>query len=325
VPNFLAKQLQSLPIGILGLAFGVCSLGWSFEIFYPLNGYLQALTTSIALIVICLVSLKLFLLPKSFYQLQLDPAIGPILPTIAMTLMVASTCLSPLFSLVVWGIGLILHLIILCCFIFSRITNFTLAQVSPTWFIPTIGIVVAPLTASIVFLSSMPPTISLLNSAILVFAILAYFSLFPMVVYRLRTLPSVNSATKPALALFSAPPNICLAGYLALTAQPNATFTVVMICLAIIMTCFSYYTIIKQKNDTFVPTIGAFTFPLIIGAAAMRETADWIQSSNGDFQFLHSVFSSLAQAQFFIATLTTLWVCYRYLLFLKNTPNLLEK
>ncbi|MEH6444286.1 MAG: hypothetical protein V7784_10335 [Oceanospirillaceae bacterium] len=325
MPNFLAKQLQILPVGIVGLAFGVCSLGWNFEIFYPLNGYLQTLTTSTALLIVCLVVLKLFLLPKSFYQLQLDPAIGPILPTVAMTLMVASTCFSPLFSLVVWSIGLVLHLIILGCFIISRVTNFQLAQVSPTWFIPTIGIVIAPLTAPFVSLSSTPPAINLLSCAILVFAILAYFSLLLVVVYRLRTLPSLNSASKPALALFSAPPNICLAGYLALSPQPNVVFTTFMICLAITMTCFSYYTIIKQKGDAFVPTIGAFTFPLIIGAAAMRVTAEWIQNSTGVFQFLHAVFSSLAQMQFLIATLITVWICYRYLMFLKNAAVLADK
>ncbi len=299
------KLLDTLPIPALGLAFGICTLGWNIEIFYPLDGYLQVTCAAISSLIVFIVALKLLLSKNSLWQSQRDPAIGPILPTIPMTLMVVSTNFSQDLAIALWTFGLGLHLLMLASFIVSRIRHFNLAQVSPAWFIPTIGLAIAPLV-------NPNENQFLLDQLILLFCTSVYFLLLPLVAYRLIKLGALPPPNKPVMALFAAPPNLCLVGYLLLIPTPNMNFVFALIALAICMTLFSYYCILRQLKNPFFPSIGAFTFPLVIGAVAMRTCADFFQQQELSYGFLVNFFNSLATIQIVISAIVTLFVCYRY-------------
>lgn len=298
--------IQNLPIPIIGLAFGICTLGWNIELFYALGGYLQVTTSIIAALMISLVSLKLILSNNSLWQSQSDPAIGPILSTIPMTMMVISTNFTLDIASYLWGAGLFIHALILASFMISRALHFNLAQVSPAWFIPTIGLAIAPVT-------NPHENQLLLNQLILLFCSCAYFLLLPLVAYRLIKLGALPPPNRPAMALFAAPPNLCLVGYLALIPNPSMDYLYALIGLAMVMTLFSYYNIFKQAANSFFPSIGAFTFPLVIGAAAMRNCAAFFELQLGYTGQIISFFNTLAVFQICVAASVTLFVCWRYL------------
>ncbi len=298
--NFKAF-LQTLPLGIVGLAFGICSLGWNWAAFYPQLGTVQIFAALIAVSMIILVLIKLICSSTSFWQQLTDPGTGPLLSIIPMSLMLASLNLPISGAQWLWGIAVTAQLLLLLGFTISRMQNFRLEKLSPTWFIPTVGIAVAPLTN---------PNLntSLFDLLILAIAITAYFILLPLMIYRLLCKAPLARESLPALALFSAPPNLCLVGYLTLYPTPNIWFSTLLISLAITMTLFSYSTIIKQRQHAFSPAISAFTFPLVIGAAAMRSSSELF-----DEQILYSgLFSTLAYLQLLLASGIVLWVSYRY-------------
>ena len=299
------KFLEALPIPFLGLAFGICTLGWNIEIFYSLGSYLQIATAIISSTIVLLISLKLLLASTSLWQAQRDPAIGPILPTIPMTLMVVSTNLPQNLAVALWTFGLGLHLLLLASFIYTRIRYFNFSQVSPAWFIPTIGLAIAPLV-------NPNDDQFALNQIILLFCTTIYFILLPLVAYRLVKLGALPPPNKPVMALFAAPPNLCLVGYLLLIPTPSLNYIFALSVLAISMTLFSYFCILRQLKNPFFPSIGAFTFPLVIGAVAMRTCAEFFQPLEHTYAALVGVFSTLAVIQIIISTLVTLYVCYRY-------------
>jgi tellurite resistance protein TehA-like permease len=299
------KFLDALPVPFLGLAFGICALGWNIETFYSLGGYLQMITAAIASLIVVLVSIKLMLSSNSLWQTQRDPAIGPILPTIPMTLMVVSTNLSDQLANALWTFGLCLHLLMLASFIYTRIRYFNLAQVSPAWFIPTIGLAIAPLV-------NPNEDQLLLNQLIILFCTSVYFLLLPLVAYRLIKLGALPPPNKPVMALFAAPPNLCLVGYLLIIPTPNLNYIFGLTILAISMTLFSYFCILRQLRNPFFPSIGAFTFPLVIGAVAMRTSAEFFEPLTHTYGSLVSLFSALAVVQIIISAIVTLHVCYRY-------------
>ncbi len=299
------KFLDALPIPFLGLAFGICTLGWNIEIFYSLGGFLQTTTAIISSAIIILISLKLILANTSLWQSQRDPAIGPILPTIPMTLMVVSVNLPQNLAVALWTFGLSLHLIMLASFIYTRIKYFNFAQVSPAWFIPTIGLAIAPLV-------NPNDDQFVLNQIIILFCTSLYFILLPLVAYRLIKLGALPPPNKPVMALFAAPPNLCLVGYLLLIPTPSLNYIFALTLLAISMTLFSYLCILRQLKNPFFPSIGAFTFPLVIGAVAMRTCAEFFQPLEQTYGSLAGIFSTFAVIQIIISTIITLYVCYRY-------------
>jgi tellurite resistance protein TehA-like permease len=300
--------VEKIPIGMLGLAFGLCSLGWNIEKFISLNNYLHIFSTCSALLIILLVITKLTYSEQTLAQYTSNVAIAPILPTIAMSIMIASTHFDTSIAIWIWATALLLHVSLLIRFTLTRFKHFVFESISPTWFIPTIGIVIAPLTNPLTH--SLDP-LNHINYWILSFAIVCYFLMLPLITLRLIIAPPLAAINKPALVLYAAPPNICLAGYLTAYPTPHMTIILLLILLSILMSIFSYYTVYRLHRAEFSPTIGAFTFPLIIGAAAMQSVSAYFSQEQINPSAVE-IFHNLALAQMLLATLVTLFVCFRY-------------
>ncbi|MCJ8341019.1 MAG: TDT family transporter [Pseudomonadales bacterium] len=300
----LENFLQQLPVAAAGLALGIASLGLTSGTLYPQLAYLQLVTSLIAVLLVILVASKLLLAPQSLWQSISDPAAGPMLPTIAMVLMIASENLPVAAAYYLWGAAVVLHLLLLLAFIISRWQNFQLQQLAPTWFIPPIGIAVASLTN--------PGAETFTFSYLLLNFAICCMLLMPLMIYRLWRHPALAKPIKPSLALFAAPPNLCLAGYLTFYQSPGLIAVSLWVVLAMAMSLFSYYCFIRLYRDSFSPVFAAFTFPAVIGAAAMQQTAEFFAYRGVDAQLVQ-LFSSIAQVQILLAALITTLVCYRFI------------
>ena len=221
-----------------------------------------------------------------------------------MVLMIASENLPTALAYYLWASAVALHLLLLLAFIISRWRNFQLQQLAPTWFIPLIGIAVASLT------NPGPETFTF-SYLLLNFAICCIL-LMPLMIYRLWRHPALPAPLKPSLALFAAPPNLCLVGYLSFVQSPGLTVVSLWIVLALVMSLFSYYCFIRLYRGNFSPVFAAFTFPAVIGASAMQHSSEFFSQQGLDGQLVQ-FFAGIAQAQILLAAVITSLVCYRFI------------
>ena len=249
----LENFLQQLPVAAAGLALGIASLGLTLPTVYPGLAFMQLTTSVIAVLLVSSVALKILLAPESFWASICDPAAGPMLPTIAMVLMIASENLPTASAYYLWASAVALHLLLLLAFIISRWRNFQLQQLAPTWFIPPIGIAVASLTN--------PGVETFTFSYLLLIFAICCMLLLPLMIYRLWRYPALPAPLKPSLALFAAPPNLCLVGYLSFVQNPGLTAVSLWIVLALIMSLFSYYCFIRLYRGNFSPYLPLLLSP----------------------------------------------------------------
>ncbi|NRA15446.1 MAG: TDT family transporter [Oceanospirillaceae bacterium] len=303
-------DLRRFPTGAAGLALGLISSGSLLQLY----GYQQPFTLLLACPIVLLLLIKLSWNIKLLWSELQHPLLGSVIPTLCMSAMLLSSQLSDkLFSSVIWYSAVILHLILLCAFIYRQSSDFNLEKLLPSWFIPPVGLAVAALTY---------PDVQSLAIAeyLLYFAIGSYFLLLPVILYRLILLPSLVDGAKPSLAILAAPPNLCLAAYLSLVQQPSILLVCILLSLGVLMTAVVYLCLIKLLTLEFSPAFAAFTFPLVISATAMTKASSYF-SQFGLQQSVVSISQYLAHAELGIALVMLVYVLCRYVMFYSRLPK----
>jgi len=316
------QRLQQLPFAISGLAFGLVSLGWNLEVAYPLDGILQVLTALLSTLIIIAVIFKLYYLSPYVFPLLKDPSIGPLSPTIALVIMIGSVNFSGDSAIFIWFFGFILHSLLLILFIITRYQNFQMAQVAPSWFIPFVAIIVAALTypqmsqSSMAWLATNHVIIQqIFSQSVVIFAIASYFLILPLITYKVISKPLLTADTRASLALYAAPANLCLLGYLLYFPTTSLSLMVLLLIIAIAMSIFSYVIVLQLIHRPFTPAFSSFTFPLVIGSPTMQAVSSYFEQQQFDELYIH-FFAYLAQLQLYAATLVTVYVVYQYARFL---------
>ncbi|MGB1237798.1 MAG: TDT family transporter [Pseudomonadales bacterium] len=307
--------LEKTPIALAGLAFGIASLGWLWESTLATGGYIQVSSALIAFAACALVVAKLMHRPQILKHALLDPVAGSVLPTIAMCWVIVSQSvayISTTASLVMWSIALALHALLFIWFCLQRVRKFQFEQMMPAWFIPPIGLAVAAV-------ANPSPHSEALSSAIVSFAIVCCLILLPIMLVRLLKGPTLADINKPTLALFAAPPNLCLVSYLQYSAEPSFWFVSLLLTLAVITTLFAYISFVRLYWREFTPVSAAFTFPTVIGSSAMYSVSDYFNTHSAETA-AHTT-HQLAQLQLLIATAVTLLVCTRYIKYFNTTRD----
>ncbi|MEM5528812.1 hypothetical protein WN093_08310 [Gammaproteobacteria bacterium AS21] len=323
-----AKQrLQQLPFAIAGLAFGLASLGWNLEVVYPQSAIFQIATALLSTLIIIAVICKLYYSPLHFLQLIKDPSIGPLSPTIALVTMIASVNFSGDSAILIWALGVVLHTLLLVFFIITRYQNFQMAQVAPSWFIPFVATIVAVLTypqtshSSFAWLATNHVIIEqVFSQSVVIFAIASYFLILPLITYAVISKPLLTPDTRPALALFAAPANLCLLAYLLYFQTISTRFMILLLIIAVSMSIVSYVIVVQLIRRPFTPAMSSFTFPLVIGSPTMQATSDYFEQLQFNELYI-KIFACLAQFQLYAATLVTLYVLYQYVRFLYRSVN----
>ncbi|MBR9728427.1 TDT family transporter [Shewanella intestini] len=304
-------KLLSAPTPMAGLALGIASLGWCWENWANLNGNGQLLGALIASVLLLILTVKYFFHSDTLKADLAHPVVGSVVPTFAMATMVVSNSLGH-YSLILgdglWLIGLGLHIVFLVAFIYHRAKVFELHHMVPSWFVPPVGIIVADVSFS--------GTQGLAGLAFgaLIFGMLAYGVMLPMMIYRLIFTHEIPDAAKPTIAILAAPASLSLAGYLTVTAVPSPVIVGLLFGIAVLMTAIIYVAFYKLLQLPFSPAYAAFTFPMVIGATALFKMALWMQTIGVAPQYVEQI-SLLAIFELAIATLTVAYVAIRYVNF----------
>ena len=146
----------------------------------------------------------------------------------------------------------------------------------------------------------------------LIFGMLSYAFMLPMMIYRLMFTEQVPDAAKPTLAILAAPASLSLAGYLTITQQPSPVIVALLFGIGVLMTSIIYLSFFKLMRLPFSPGYAAFTFPMVIGATALFKMADWMESVGIATQYIQQI-NALAEFELLVATAVVAYVCLRYL------------
>lgn len=314
------KHLADVPTPMAGLALGIASLGWCWENIADLHGMGQWSAALIASTLLVILSAK-FLSHRHLLRQDLaHPVTGSVVPTYAMALMVVSHSLRQFYPRAgdtLWLIAVILHALFLASFIYHRSQAFELHHMVPSWFVPPVGIIVADVTYG-----GNPLLLPIAQGALL-FGMLAYALLLPLMLYRLMFSQPVADAAKPTLAILAAPASLSLAGYLTVSAHPSPVVVALLFGIAVLMTVSIYLALIHLLRLPFSPGFAALTFPMVIGATALFKLAGWMQSS-----VMTQVYSvqirGLAIMELWVATGVVGYVTVRYVMYYQPQPRIMS-
>ncbi|KJG07305.1 C4-dicarboxylate ABC transporter [Photobacterium kishitanii] len=316
------RKLAGAPTPMAGLALGIGSILWSWENGAQLHGYAQITGAVIAALMLLILIAKFLVHPKLLWGDLSHHVVGSVVPTFAMALMVVSKAVSVYGSITIgvymWLFAVGLHAIFLGLFLFHRARDFHLHHMVPSWFVPPIGIIVADV--------SFPGVAALhpLAYGLLMFGMLAYAVMLPMMIYRFMFRDEVPDAAKPTIAIMAAPASLSLAGYLTITATPSPVIVAVLGGIAVLMTAVIYLAFFRLLRLEFSPGYAAFTFPMAIGATALFKTAAWMNNYGFDAHYVAQV-HGLAMIELYVATIIIGYVAIRYLAFYRPVSRLFQR
>ncbi|EGQ9881736.1 TDT family transporter [Vibrio vulnificus] len=301
-------KVMGAPTPMAGLALGIASLGWSWENLATLNGYGQWISAAIASGLLVILAVK-FLFHRHLLQQDLaHPVVGSVVPTFAMGTMVVSNSIghfSPLLGDTIWSVAVALHIVFLLSFVYHRAKDFELHHMVPSWFVPPVGIIVADVSFS------GNPVLAPVAHGALVFGMVAYAVMLPIMIYRFMFTHEVPDAAKPTMAIMAAPASLSLAGYLTVTAQPSPVIIALLFGIAVLMTAIIYLAFVKLLRLPFSPGYAAFTFPMVIGATALFKMANWMQHAGLGSHYVEQV-RMLAGVELLVATVVVGYVAVQY-------------
>lgn len=315
------KAMTLLPTPISGLALGLASLGLCWEnLASRSDGRLQLLGASLAALLLLGLVGKFICNPRLLCKELAHPVIGSVIPTFAMALMLIARALwgyHALFAEILWLFAVTLHLSFLVSFLCHRLSDFELHHLLPSWFVPPVGIIVAAV--------SLPSArYQELANLLLHFGLGCYVLLLPLMLYRLIFAAPVPQTALPTVAILAAPASLSLAGYLAVTAEPELIVVVPLLSVALLMTAVVYLALFKLLRLPFSPGFAAYTFPLVISATALFASAQLLQQ-HPILRVLGEKLWTLAQVELWIATAVVSYVACYYARFLRAQLQTLQR
>ncbi|EDP58711.1 glycerophosphodiester phosphodiesterase [Vibrio sp. AND4] len=302
-------KVMGAPTPMAGLALGIASLGWSWENFAELNGYGQWISAGIASVLLAILAIKFLFHNHLLRQDLAHPVVGSVVPTFAMGTMVVSKSLGHFFSVagdVLWLVAVVLHIVFLVSFLYHRAKDFELHHMVPSWFVPPVGIIVADVSFS------GNPVLDPIAYGTLVFGMVAYAVMLPMMIYRFMFTHEIPDVAKPTMAIMAAPASLSLAGYLTVTTSPSPVIIALLFGIAVLMTAITYLAFFKLLRLPFSPGYAAFTFPMVIGATALFKTADWMEARGLAAHYVQQV-RGLAGIELVVATIVVFYVGLQYI------------
>jgi len=307
--NRIKTKVMAAPTPMSGLALGIASLGWAWESFINFNGYSQYLGAALASVLLVLLSIKFILHPNLLKADLAHPVVGSVVPTFAMATMVVSNSIGQLNAIAgdaLWVLAFLLHLNFFISFVVHRARNFKIEHMVPSWFVPPVGIIVADVAFS------GNPALAWLAEGALIFGMIIYAIMLPMMIYRIIFAKQIPDAAQPTLAILAAPASLSLAGYFTIVANPSPIIVGLLFGVAVLMTFIIYVAFFKLLRRPFCPGYAAFTFPMVIGATALFKMSSWMLIKQVDTQYIEQI-HNLAVLELIIATAVVGYVTTRYL------------
>lgn len=218
-----------------------------------------------ALIFLILVLFKMFKYPD-FVKFELgNPIVLSSFGTFSMSLMLLSTYLYEFFgfySIVLWILGILIHLIIIFVFTYRFvICDFNLNDVYGTWWIVYVGISMAAICSPVFQIKNIGYIFFLIGFSLMIPSLI-------LVTYRYIKNRSIPDSNKPFKSIYTALFSILIVAYISSASNVNLIFVSILYLGHLIFYIVSIFNLIKSRNIGFYPSFAAFSFPFVISAKA---------------------------------------------------------
>jgi len=299
------KFIKTIPMATCALSLALAALG---NLLLPLQHgqTIRYVCGALSFIVLMVFFLKLiFDWPHAKEELK-TPVPLSVLPTSTMATMLLSTYIRPHIpeiALGIWYVALIVHVLIMLVFAWRFVFKFQLGGVFPSWFIASVGIVTASVTA---------PAMNAITIGQMAFYVgfVLYFVTFPLVVWRMNKVRVFPEPARKTVAIFTAPMSLLVVGYFSSfvsQGQVNVTLVYVMLTMASLSYLYVSAMMLTLLKIKFYPTYAAFTFPYVISAIAFRLGANFLAGRHGWYFLL-----DVADVTMWIAVVVVSFVLIHY-------------
>jgi exfoliative toxin A/B len=293
--------IQTTPLAVSGLALALASLG---NLLLPHGKAIYMICGVLSAAILCLFFLKVIFDFQNVKEDLKNPVILSSLPTSPMALMLLCVYIKPYIGVIavgLWYLAVACHVLIMIVFAKRFVIKFSLQNVFPTWFVGCVGIVVASVTS---------PAMNavILGQAIFCTGFALYLIVLPIAIYRIAKL-GLPEPARPTIAIFTAPMNLCMAGYFSTFAQPNAALIYAMLTVSVMLYIYVTVKVLFLIRMKFYPTFAAMTFPYVINATAFKMANDFL-TGNG-----YSFFSMAPVISEWMAIMIVTYVLVRYIIF----------
>lgn len=308
----MREKIKMVPIPTAGVALGLAALGNLLAPYAEAAHLLcGALSAALALMVLA----KVILFPSMIRDDFKNSILASVSATFLMTFMqlagyLAPAALAPAFGL--WCAAVAAHFLLMGWFTARYIRRFQLKEVFPTYFICYVGIIVASVTSPNFGMEA-------LGTVIFWFGFACYLVLLAVVTARYIK-HEVPEAARPLFCIYAAPMSLSLAGYLAVTPNPNLVFAGVLAVLAQVLLAVVLFQLPKFLALKFYPSYAAMTFPFVISATALDKVLTAL-SAGGVTVPLMPLFEALAVVETVFAAFMVFYVFAHYMRFFFGTPK----
>ncbi|MBO4318096.1 MAG: hypothetical protein J5855_07465 [Mailhella sp.] len=261
VLSFLEKL--PVPAGCIGLGFA--GLATLFARIHPI---FMIIFLVLSLLIQALVLLKLLMI-KGILSPHTDDISLSTLSGTSMAMMLSAAPLHTVFhwscAVCLWVAGLALHCLIVMLFSIKLFGKRTEKHcVRGSWLLVYVGLAAAAISA---------PAFSLENAGriLLIPSGLAAVLLLPLVYRDDRLLPG---SQKPLFCITAAPASIWLAGFLGSVRCPAENLIIILLIFSQLLYIPALIRFIRCCRSPFSPAFAAFTFPFVISAAALGQSAE---------------------------------------------------
>lgn len=169
----------------------------------------------------------------------------------------------------IWALAVAWHLAILILFSYRLITARPgCSAVRGSWLLVYVGIAAAPITSAAFSAQG-------LGRALLIFAALSAAVILPLV-YNADRRAEIPAAQRPLFCISTAPVSICLVGYLRAFDAPAPKLVTILAVLSILLYVPALIRAARHLRGPFAPTLAALTFPFVISASALKQSAAFL-------------------------------------------------
>jgi len=299
--------IRNVPIPVCGLAVGLASLDRFLSQNYDFYEY--SIFALFSAIMILLFAMRIVTDIKGIKKDLESPILFSILSTCPMTLLILATYLfevSDVAGQILWLASLVWVFAMMPIFFVRFVIKFDINKVFPSWFVMFVGSVVSSITSVAVGFTD-------IGKIVFWFGLISYAILMPVISYRALIVKKIPEPAIPNLAIFAAPANLLLVGYITVYGS-SASDVLVGVLAAIGMACYfavlTYMPFMLKRK--FYPSYGAFTFPMVISMTSISLIGAFFDLSGG-------LYGVLETASVVIAVAMVVYVLIRYVMFFYDT------
>ncbi len=308
----MRSLIEKVPIPTAGVALGLAALG---NLLAPYAETAHVACGVLSALLVALLAAKIVRHPGHIRNDLQNSIQASVSATLFMTLMQLAGYLAPVAygaAFALWLCAVAGHFTLMGWFTARYIRRFKLSEVFPTYFICYVGIVVAAVTS---------PTFGMeaFGRGVFWFGFASYLVLLVVVTAR-YVKHEIPEGARPLFCIYAAPMSLSLAGYLAVTPEPNATFVVVLATLAQVLFAVVALQLPKFLALKFYPSYAAMTFPFVITATALGKAVAALAAAGVAIPALPVVIALIA-AETVFATIMVFYVFAHYLRFFLGAPK----